>query len=96
MGGGRLQIGTVAGFVSVRAAGSKLGCMAGFVGIRSVSRWGSIRSIATIYSRAQFTRGHFKTLLAECRLTNRLVATVVDRAREAELAAVIDADLAVR
>jgi site-specific recombinase XerD len=37
MGGGRLQIGTVAGFVSVRAAGSKLGCMAGFVGIRMPS-----------------------------------------------------------
>jgi hypothetical protein len=33
-GGGRLQIGTLAGFVSVRVAGSKLGCMAGFVGIR--------------------------------------------------------------
>ena len=32
--GGRLQIGTVAGFKSERVAGFNLECMAGFVGIR--------------------------------------------------------------
>src|SRR5260370_35234024 len=33
--GGRLQIGTMAGFISERAAGFILECMAGFVGIRT-------------------------------------------------------------
>jgi hypothetical protein len=33
--GGRLQIGTVAGFKSERVAGIILECMAGFVGIRT-------------------------------------------------------------
>jgi ATP-dependent DNA ligase len=32
---GRLQIGTVAGFVSERVAGIKLECLAGFIGIRT-------------------------------------------------------------
>jgi hypothetical protein len=32
--GGRLQIGTMAGFISERVAGFKLECLAGFVGIR--------------------------------------------------------------
>jgi hypothetical protein len=41
--GGRLQIGTVAGFKSERVAGFNLECMAGFVGIRtSTSRTRSI------------------------------------------------------
>ncbi len=31
---GRLQIGTMAGFISERVAGFKLECLAGFVGIR--------------------------------------------------------------
>ena len=34
--GGRLQIGTMAGFISERVAGFILECLAGFVGIRSV------------------------------------------------------------
>ena len=35
--GGRLQIGTMAGFKSERVAGFNLECMAGFVGIRTLS-----------------------------------------------------------
>jgi hypothetical protein len=37
--GGRLQIGTVAGFGSEQVAGFILECMAGFVGIRTFWRW---------------------------------------------------------
>jgi hypothetical protein len=33
--GGRLQIGTMAGFKSERVAGFNLECMAGFIGIRT-------------------------------------------------------------
>jgi hypothetical protein len=36
--GGRLQIGTMAGFKSERVAGFNLECMAGFIGIRTKSR----------------------------------------------------------
>ena len=36
--GGRLQIGTMAGFISEQVAGFKLECLAGFVGIRSHAR----------------------------------------------------------
>ena len=35
--GGRLHLGTPAGFKSERVAGFKLECMAGFVGIRTIS-----------------------------------------------------------
>jgi hypothetical protein len=40
--GGRLQIGTMAGFISERVAGFILECMAGFVGIRTVSDLASL------------------------------------------------------
>jgi hypothetical protein len=42
--GGRLQIGTVAGFKSERVAGFNLECMAGFVGIRSMAAVSAARS----------------------------------------------------
>ena len=35
--GGRLHLGTPAGFKSERVAGFKLECMAGFIGIRTLS-----------------------------------------------------------
>ncbi|HUJ97922.1 MAG TPA: hypothetical protein VLV85_06710 [Stellaceae bacterium] len=42
--GGRLQIGTMAGFISERVAGFLLECVAGFIGIRSPAQFAAFDS----------------------------------------------------